>query len=65
MLLFGFMDNQQEILLELAFAVRSLLLNNQEFLSIQIDQHITIMISIANGTLKDLLILFIALIERS
>jgi hypothetical protein len=65
MLLFGFMDNQQEILLELAFAVRSLLLNNQEFLSVQIDQHITIMISIANGTLKDLLILFIALIERS
>jgi hypothetical protein len=57
------MDNQRKFLLEFGLAVLydctngSLLLNNQEFLSIQIDQHMMIMISIEEATPNDLLIL--------
>jgi hypothetical protein len=43
----------------------SLLLNSQEFLAVQIDQHIIMMISIAKATPRDLLILLIALIGGS
>jgi hypothetical protein len=67
MLLLSLMDNQWKFFLELNLAaiVGSLLLNIQELLSVQIDQHIIMMISIVKATPRDLLILLIALIGGS
>jgi hypothetical protein len=58
------MDNQFKLLFEVFFALKkcgSSLWNNQAFLSDQIHQHMKIMIFIAKGTLRILLMCLVAL----